>query len=456
MGNPTLLMRRLPRQRDERGSLIVVLTVIFVMVLLCSAIAFQLFGNQQNVLTRSSSASSVSAADAGLSDALFRLDQISPNSGTAFCMDATGTGVLGGSNCVQASGDLSGVSYTAVPNSAGSCANGVVTCWTINAKAIVNGVWGAVSEEVDYSVAYPFAVFGNSGLDFNGNNSNGLGTYNDTSTAPPDTSTADCPGTTNVSSCVQVGSNGPIKCAGNLASNVSEVYYTNGGGVSTCANPVPNPSKFPILPVTAPPSVSSPNCPGLETTDSNGDNIYELGTGYRGAPSSLQAGIYYCNNSAIAISGQLSVQGTVQLYIILDGKTDSAFINNGVQTLYIAGGSEVNVGFDGTSGPPTSPTSLPVAQNLQILSNSTGTVGSANGGGANGPFTFGGVIYAPTANLVGNGCKSAYYGSLTINTLTCNGGPHLQVYYDNALKSVLGSPEVSGYAQVNPNTFTVP
>ncbi|HVA75955.1 MAG TPA: hypothetical protein VNF71_15475, partial [Acidimicrobiales bacterium] len=337
------------------------------------------------------------------------------------------------------------------------------TVWSIKAKALVNTIWGAVQETASYSALYPFAVFGTSGLDFNGQNPNTVGAYSDTSTSSstnPDSSSADCTGGVGTS-CVQVGSNGPIKCAGGLGGNVSEVYYTGGGGASQCANPVPNGSKYTgVSPPTAPTSGSPLTCPGLATTDSFGDAINELGSGYAGAPSSIGAvgttSTYYCQNTAIAISGNLSVQGTVLLYIILDPSTDNTFINNGLQTLYIAGGSEVNTTFDGTTGPPPSGTTLPVAQALQILSNSTGTVGNANGGGTSGPYTFGGVLYAPTANLVGDGCKSAYYGSLTINTLTCNGGPHLQVYYDTALKDVLGPPAISGYSQINPSSVSIP
>lgn len=456
MGDIAVFMTRIIQERDERGSLIVVLAVIFVLTLLCSTIGFEVFGNQENVLAKSRSAASISAADAGLADALFRLDQVSPMTASAFCMDSTGTGVIGSATCVQAQANLNGVSYIAVPSEDG-------TVWSIKAKALVNTIWGAVQETASYSALYPFAVFGTSGLDFNGQNPNTVGAYSDTSTSSstnPDSSSADCTGGVGTS-CVQVGSNGPIKCAGGLGGNVSEVYYTGGGGASQCANPVPNGSKYTgVSPPTAPTSGSPLTCPGLATTDSFGDAINELGSGYAGAPSSIGAvgttSTYYCQNTAIAISGNLSVQGTVLLYIILDPSTDNTFINNGLQTLYIAGGSEVNTTFDGTTGPPPSGTTLPVAQALQILSNSTGTVGNANGGGTSGPYTFGGVLYAPEANLVGNGCKSAYYGSLTINTLTCNGGPHLQVYYDTALKDVLGPPAISGYSQINPSSVSIP
>ena len=445
---PVYMKGKSRNARDERGSLIIALAVIFILVLICSAVGVEVAGNQFNIVTKSNAAASVSAADAGLSDAVFRLDQFPPATGSAFCMDATGTGTLGSQTCTQAQGNLSGVSYTATPNVGG-------TSWLIMSKATVNRVSGAVQETLNYSVLYPFAIFGNGGLDFNGSAGNNLGKYSEgtSSSSNPDTATADCSGA-NTGSCVNVGSNGPIKCAGGLPSNVGEVYYTGGGGAAKCANPIADPSKYVLSIPTAPTSGSPLTCPGVATTDSNGDTIYALGSSY--GVSSLPAGTYLCQDAAVAIGGTLSVSPNATLYIILDSATDNKFINNGTQTLYIAGGSRVNTSFDGTSGVPPVGTSLPNATALQILSNSTGTMGSANGGGANGPYTFGGVIYAPNANLVGNGCKSAYYGAITINTLTCNGGPHLQVYYDSSLGSVYGPPSISGYSQTNPSLVNVP
>ena len=456
MGDAAVLVK--PRPRDERGSLIVALAIIFVLVLLLAAIGNEVIGGQLNVVSKSHASASVSAADAGLADALFQLDQLSPATGSSFCLDASGTGVIGGATCAKATGGLSGVAYIARPNDASG------TVWTIRSKAQVNGIWGAVSEQVEYSEMYAFAIFGTGGLDFNGSAST-LGGYTETpsSSSNPDISTSDCTGsgsTASGASCIQVGSNGPIKCAGGLPTNVSEVYYTGGGGASKCSEPVPNGSKNnPTIP-SAPTSGAPLTCPGVKTTDASGDTIYELGSGFAAAQAAgwgtIPAGTYYCQNAAIAISGILNVSGQVQLYTILDASTDNAFISNGLQTLNIAGGSEVNTGFSATSGLPPSNTTLPVASNFQFLSNTTGTVGNANGGGTSGPYTFGGVIYAPNGNLTGNGCKSVYFGSLVINTLTCNGGPHLQVYYDNALKSVYGPPTVTGYSQVNPASFSVP
>ncbi len=95
---------------------------------------------------------------------------------------------------------------------------------------------------------------------------------------------------------------------------------------------------------------------------------------------------------------------------------------------------------------------LPSAENLQILINSDGQVGFDNGHG----YDFGGVLYAPQAYLTQDGCKSQYYGSITINTLTCNGGPHLFVSYDSSLGAYYGNWVVSSYAQESPKGLSIP
>lgn len=107
-----------------------------------------------------------------------------------------------------------------------------------------------------------------------------------------------------------------------------------------------------------------------------------------------------------------------------------------------------NVGAAGYSPTPD----LPSAESFEIFSNTTGTVGNDAGSG----YWFGGILYAPTASLTQNGCKSTYYGSLIINTLTCNGGPHLTVNYDEVLQTVYGPWTVSGYTQITPSTVSIP
>lgn len=64
------------------------------------------------------------------------------------------------------------------------------------------------------------------------------------------------------------------------------------------------------------------------------------------------------------------------------------------------------------------------------------------------------MVYAPNASLTEDGCKSRYYGSLVINTLTCAGGPQLDVSYDSSLAKVYRPWTAGAYTQINPATFS--
>jgi hypothetical protein len=136
------------------------------------------------------------------------------------------------------------------------------------------------------------------------------------------------------------------------------------------------------------------------------------------------------------------------LYDILD---PSQYGQN-TNAIDIVGGSQLNIGF--AQDPPPANGSLPDATQLQVFTNSTGTVGDSNGGA--GAYYFSGILYAPQASLTGNGCKSVYYGAAVINTLTCNGGPNLTVYYDDQLSTIYGSWATAGYTQINPANANIP
>jgi hypothetical protein len=177
-----------------------------------------------------------------------------------------------------------------------------------------------------------------------------------------------------------------------------------------------------------------------------------FGTGFAGAPQVLTAGTYLCQQP-ITISGQLNVSGSVSLYVFLD----PTLYDSSTNAITIVRGSYVNDMSDycaansGASG-CTPPPDLPSAVNFQLLTNSNGYVGNDNGQG----YYFGGVLYAPQAQLTQDGCKSQYYGALVINTLTCNGGPHLYVSYDSELGSDYGPWTAGSYTQINPSSVTIP
>jgi hypothetical protein len=416
-------------KRDEQGNIIVAVLIIFVLVTISSAMAYRVIGNQALVLTRQNTSAGVAAADAGISDALFRLDQGAAyeGNGSEFYVKNTGT-CSTDSRCAGTSiPGAPGVSYVARQVNASK--------WVIEATGTVNGKIGAVQETVTRSQEYPFALFGNTSLTFNGNASAAFSTYNSSAVASSSNP--------NSSGSVAIGSNGTITCNGGLGSNVTAAYYGT-GGIGSLSSSCGTPESFSYvynLPTPTAPT-SSLTCPD------NGN----LGSGISGAPTVLSAGTYLCT-TPVNISGLLKVSGVVSLYIILDPTVYGSSTN----ALTIARNSYVNDMSDycaansGASGCSPTP-DLPNSEDLQILTNSNGTVGNDNGQG----YDFGGILYAPQASLTQDGCKSQYYGSLTINTLTCNGGPHLYVSYDSALANLYGAWTAGDYTVISPSSVAIP
>ena len=407
--------------RDERGSLVVALSIIMVVFLLGSVIAARVIGNQLLVLSRQGTTNAIAGADAGIADALFRLDQVPTVS--QFCVNELSNGQTD-PNCVAGSiPGAPGVKYVASTVPANTSPT-LATQWIVKSYGTVNGHPGAVEELLTRSVKFPFALFGKTSLNFNGGTV-GFSTY-----TPGSTSTT-APSAQNP---VSIGSNGTIACNGGLATGVIAEYYSGGGQTGGCGTGVQQ--LFPILTPQAPTSGYQP-CPN------NGSIGTANNYGTIGVVN--QSTTYVCSDAALSISGNLTVLGSVIIYVQLDSATNTSWANSGIPSIYIAGSSQVNMApFDGT---------LPDAGKLQLLSNSIGTVGNYNG---NGGYTLDGVVDIPGASLTGDGCKSQYYGSIVINIYTCNGGGegnHLSFSYDNQLNQVMTNFVPSSYQQVRPSTI---
>lgn len=430
-------MKRLPRPaRGDEGNLIVALMIILVLTTIGTAMTYRVIGNETVVLGRQSNSQALATANAGLSDALFRLSQgpSAEGSGTQFYV-ANQSGCA--SPCVATSvpGIASKASVQYVANQVNAAE------WTIDAVGKVGAQTAAVHEIVTRSAEYPFALFANSALTFNGNASGSFSTYDDTRSYSSSTGNPN----PNTNGNVAIGSNGSITCNGGISSNVQTDYYSHGGTSSIsggCGNAQSFSTTY-FLPAVTTTGLAT-NCP----------NNGKLGSYYGSSWQVLTPGTYVCRQP-VTINGLLYVTGPVTFYIDL---SNNSSYNSSTSALTIATPSYINDMYDycqssGAIGSLcTGQQNLPNAENLQMLINSDGQVGFDNGHG----YYFGGVLYAPQAYLTQDGCKSQYYGSVTINTLTCNGGPHLFVSYDSALSSLYGNWTVSNYAQVNPSSVSIP
>ena len=431
-------------RRDERGSLIVALSVIMVLVLLSSLIFVRVIGNEQIIMARQDAFAGVSGANAGLSDALFQLDQGNTGDGM-ICLDA-----LAPSTCnVQPSPStpqLTGVSYVARLVSSGPLAGEE---WSVQAIGNAQtGMKGAVQETLTRTPMFPFALFGKKSLSFTGNTTGNFGTF--TPGPVGDGNPTHCPTSATDQPCLYIGSNGTVSCSGPSPASVVGIYYNtgSGGGSDSCGTAQSQNTIYNVADPTAPipPGDTTYTCP----------NDGQFGTAY--GYGTIDPGTYLCTQP-IQISGTLSVDPSasatnpVKIYVILGGS--GAANTSSTAFAQIATDSQINTSItyaDMSGGGPTSTDTLPDAKLFQLYTNSIGqlTVNGTHG------FVYGGILDAPEASITTNGCKSYFFGAAVINTYTCHGGPNLGLYYDNSLSSYYGSWQVSDYQQINPSSVTIP
>lgn len=442
---------RIPRPaRNEDGNLIIALLIILVVVSLGAAMGTLVAGNQGNVVSRQDIQAAVAQANTGIADALFRIDQ---NDETAtFCV---GPGVSGStcnfvSSSIPAAASPGSVSYKAIAESSVNYIDPStqesktrVTQWKIQSLGNVSGRTAAIQEIASSSQEYRYAIFGKQEVELRGNSAEGFTGYTEgaasTSTDSPNP---------NPNYQVYVGSDGTLKCdSQQQPSNVTFEYYS-GGTNSGCNNATQYTTRLnPTLP--SPPQTGTYACPNGGLLGSN--------LGY----PTLTAGTYVCNQP-VTVNGNLQVQGQVALYILLSG---TSYWGTGTVALDVCAANSTAANCSGNtttswvndmydycaanstaSGCPDS--NLPSASDFVVYSDSNGGVGDSNGQG----FYFGGIIDAPSASLIGAGCKSTFYGALIINTYQCRGaaGGHLQVNFDETLATMFTSTTDSGYQQIPP------
>ncbi len=440
------------RSRDESGSIIVALIVIMIVMAVISVFAATVAGNQLLIVHRQNTSSGLAAAEAGVSDALFRIDQLQagdyagPSPAPSFCVNVAtcppGYRAITATVPAGRNGSAGYVaSYKPEPSDS----------WVVQSKGSNRTSSAAVEETLTRSTQFPYAVFGNGGLSYQGRSSGQFGTYAPGGDPGSETTGGTCTTSTptGTAGCVRIGSNGTINCNGSLPPNVTYWIYSGGGGLTTCQSAnTGNTTTSPTLnnlPVPAWPSGGTPlptyppgsaNCLiGSNTAKEYGGTAYDT----------LDGGTTYTCAGELTIDGDVKYlgPGTAKIYVIPPA-TDPAYTGTAIDITWSVNPSSTPF----INYAPDAP--LPDAQNLEIFTNSKGYVGDSSG--ASNAYVLGGIVDAPDAYLVGNGCKSTYYGALIINTLACNGAPNLTVYYDDALNAVKGAWQSSGYRQVPPST----
>jgi len=392
------------READERGSaMIIAITVIAMASLLSVAVVSRTSNGLTSSRQNQDYAGALANADAGVSDALFRVDQFGTGLPSDFCVGA-------------------GCDVTAVPGAPGVeyrvevLDNNTVR---VQSKGLDNGVPHAVEAEFVRQLEFPFAIFAKSAAAFRGNVDGPSctqaampcqGVYYVDGAEPPQV----------ISSMnATVGTTGTLRCTGN-GSPADEFATFPGGTNNGCPNHVVLSGAYdPQDPIAGP-------CPPPRATPPTPCRDIAGYTALTAAACANQTGVippgrYFCATDLVF---KMSGQGNATPVSIGTGSANGGKVEyfvlpaSGTADIVLDSAS-VNVGGDPTK--------------LRINLAGAGDLDGGNGSNAG---EINAIVYAPSATSTNNGCKIDLRGSLVINDYTCNGAPHLQVQYDTRISAL--------------------
>jgi hypothetical protein len=402
--------------RDERGNVIVVVAVIMILMMLSAGVVARTIAGLHSTRQGQDFNGALANADSGLSDALFRIDQLGNAPASTFCVGPNAA-------CTVSSvSGAPGLQYTARRVDDNT--------YTVMAKGMVNGQPHAIQATVGRSFLYPFAIFAKTSISFNGNS----GDYVPSDGTGP-VETVDATGNPVLSPPPDVASNGQITCHG-ADSPAHHQDYFKGGGTS-CDNGYLLPGSYnPLSPtLTCPAPVNTPTTPCLPASHNPCPAVNGV------LPAVLTPGVYYCSQADLP-SRTIGFPSTTTI--------GAGLANNGVVEIYIIPTDNSDITFsiaDATVNLNGDPTKLRVYL-------AAGNVDPGNGAHS-GDFT--GILWAPDADEVNASCKANWRGALVVNTFTCDGGPHLQVHYDSRIQTITQSTwTVTNYTEIPSSRVSLP
>jgi hypothetical protein len=392
------VFRSLSSRGEERGSIIIAMTVILILFLVAvGTLARVLDGLTVSSKTRDFS-SALGVAEAGVSDALFRIDQ-QTGATSSFCIGSDPACAL---SSVPA---LAGVQYRAiVPDYPGSSTPDPDE-FIIQAEGTVRGIPHAVQVLVQRDLAAQFAAFAITGITLNGRGSN--------------TSITNGP----------IGSDGSIICNGGGNDGTSQDVF--GGGSDNCPVPVHPPGSYNPQPPTqtCPPRGFTFMAPCVPT----GSSLQPCPSNNTFSTGLYLTGVYVC-------SGDVTFSGTVTVAPpVLDGDKDDAVTStddgdsdDGMQVFVFPTSSDPSptVNMSGATINPTQP-----ATDFRLYV--AGTAPTINPGTGSAAATVTGLIWAPTGSLTVDGGQMTVTGSLVLANMTINGNPNLTITYDYSLNNLV-------------------
>ena len=382
-------------RRDDQGNMIIVMSIMLILAALATAVLVRTMSGQTASRKAAEFAGALGPADAGVSDALFRMDQLGAG------VEPAATFCVGPSAACLAS-SLPGAPSTEYV-ATWDATNRVLK---VLSKGEVNGQPHGVEAEIGRSKSFRFAIFGNSSVRFNGNSAANITAVDEFGNPATDIDP-------------DVGSNGYIECNGaSGGGGEHNVSYPGSPGVDpNCNNAVLLESGVygPKPPVAVSDcNTVAPNTPSTPCYPGTAENCpADPATGY--LPNPFPPGKYLCRSTVKFLPGNHEVAagstngGVVELYVIPTSGTADVLLDN----------SQINVAPSGADGDPTK---------LRLYVAGSGKVEPAGGNNAG---RFVGIVYAPQSAMTTNGCKETWRGALVFASMNCNGGPNLSIQYDS-------------------------
>jgi Tfp pilus assembly protein PilX len=361
-------------KRDENGSLVIAMGVLMVMTMLSMAVLTRTLVALTSVRHTQDYSTALGGADSGLADALYQIDQ---GQSATFSVANGKTGV-----------ENWGYTATYVDQNT----------WTVTAEGTVNNVKHAIQATVGRVVTYPYAIFSQQDLTFNGNGGANIQSYN---SGNGQSNTGDA----------AVGSDHAVTISGGGGGNEQD-FFTPNGSCSGCSDGQQKNGPMTVADPTQPSPTQA--CPANGTFGPGAVN----GSG----------GLAYLCNQNVTFSGTITVTNGPLVVFVSANYTVSM------------SGATINGGGGGASPPTTS------ATQFQLLKAGTGTFDAGLGSSA---ASVNGIVYAPSTNLTVDGGHMMISGSLTVNQLMINGNPNFQIYYDDRIKTITtGSWKVSNWHEI--------
>lgn len=359
------MLRRLRRagarpRLDESGNLVIAMAVLLILANLSVAVLARSLVSLQQVRKAQNYSAALATADGALADAVFQIDQGTP-------AVISGAGALG-------EGTFSYVATRVDTNT-----------YDVKAKGVISGSAHGIRATVARKIRFPYAIFANQGLAFNGNGTANIYSFN---AATPGVGTGNA----------RVGSNRAVVVNSGAGAGDFQDYYSPAGSCIGCPNPVAQQGPFNLSSATVPAGTVTQPCPSAGT--------------FTGSVSGSSGKPYLCDQD-VTFVGTVSVTSPpVIVYVTANHKLKMTGDSAG-------SGALVNQGGEGV--------------NLQIYKDGAGEIDLGNGANA---ADFTGVLYAPGSELTVNGAL-AVRGSLTVNALRVNGAPNYTLAYDLGLQAVL-------------------